>query len=212
MKLQEVIQIISGKVGDFPQEALGRDITGYSIDSRTIREGELFFAIKGEVHDGHKFVAEVLAKGAIAVVVSDIEAGDRLIQVADTLIALQHLASAMVKDWRGKLVAVTGSAGKTTTKDLTATALSQIGRVIKTQGNLNNAYGLPLSILKMETDGARADDFDFGVFEMGMNHAGEIAAMTAFAPPDVGIVINVAAVPMPKRRWCAAQSRVAQLF
>jgi UDP-N-acetylmuramoyl-tripeptide--D-alanyl-D-alanine ligase len=194
MKLQEVIQIISGKAGDFPQEALERDITGYSIDSRAIREGELFFAIKGEVHNGHKFVADVLAKGTIAAVVSDIEAGERLIQVADTLTALQHLASAVVNNWRGKLVAVTGSAGKTTTKDLTATTLSQIGRVIKTQGNLNNAYGLPLSILKMETDGAQADDFDFGVFEMGMNHAGEIAALTAFASPDVGIITNVAAV------------------
>ena len=103
MKLQEVIQIIDGKAGDFPQEVLERDISGYSIDSRTISEGELFFAIKGEVHDGHKFVADVLAKGAIAAVVSDIE-DERMIQVTDTLTALQRLASAVVKRWRGKLV------------------------------------------------------------------------------------------------------------
>ncbi len=194
MTLNEVIKIIGGNAGEFDSAMLERDISGYSIDSRTIRNGELFFAIKGEVHDGHKFVANVLAKGAIAAVVSDAAAGARLIKVEDPLAALQRLAAAVVRDWRGQLIAVTGSAGKTTTKDLTATVLSQSGRVIKTQGNLNNAYGLPLSILKMETDGARADDFDFGVFEMGMNHAGEIADLTAFAPPDVGMVTNVAAV------------------
>ena len=194
MQLHEVIKIIGSEPGNFDSETLEYEISGYSIDSRTIRKGELFFAIKGEIHDGHQYVANVLAKGAIAAVVSDAVAGDRLIKVTDTLAALQRLASVVVGSWRGRLLAITGSAGKTTTKDLTALVLSTIGRVMKTQGNLNNAYGLPLSILKMETDGARADDFDFGVFEMGMNHAGEIAALTAFAPPDVGIVTNVAAV------------------
>jgi UDP-N-acetylmuramoyl-tripeptide--D-alanyl-D-alanine ligase len=116
-----------------------------------------------------------------------------LILVDDTLAALQQLAAAVVKNWRGQLVAITGSAGKTTTKELTAATLEQLGRVIKTRGNLNNAYGLPLSILKMESDGARSDEFDYGVFEMGMNHPGEIAAMTTFAPPDVAVVTNVSA-------------------
>ncbi|MBI3650197.1 MAG: UDP-N-acetylmuramoyl-tripeptide--D-alanyl-D-alanine ligase [Acidobacteria bacterium] len=212
MQLSETIKIFGSKVSDetLAAELSGRDILGYSIDSRTLRKGELFFAIRGEVHDGHKFVAEVLRRGAIAAVVnkdSDIsanlqtsDAGQRTqdhglrLFIADTLDALQQLASAVVKSWRGQLVAITGSAGKTTTKELTAATLEKIGRVMKTKGNLNNAYGLPLSILQMESNGAHADDFAYGVFEMGMNHAGEIAAMTKFAPPDVAVITNVAAV------------------
>jgi UDP-N-acetylmuramoyl-tripeptide--D-alanyl-D-alanine ligase len=235
MKLGEVIQILGGNES-VTAELSGRAVAGYSIDSRSIRKDELFFAIRGEVHDGHQFVAEVLQREAIAAVVgrefvaSSLVSGTRdreseigsqesganegqqladtglrtpdsghqtssgrLIVVDDTLLALQQVASAVVKDWRGHLVAITGSAGKTTTKELTAATLEKIGRVIKTRGNFNNAYGLPLSILQMETKGAKADDFDYGVFEMGMNHAGELAALTAFAPPDLGVVTNVSA-------------------
>jgi UDP-N-acetylmuramoyl-tripeptide--D-alanyl-D-alanine ligase len=225
MKLLEAIKNLSAKVSDenLAAEFSEREISGYSIDSRTLRAGDLFFAIKGENHDGHRFVADVLQRGAIAAVVRDKDSGFRvqssglsqqekvqtqaaadsrlqtsdsrlLLEVDDTLDALQQLASVVVKNWRGNFVAITGSAGKTTTKELTAATLASIGRVTKTKGNLNNAYGLPLSILQMESDGAKADDFDFGVFEMGMNHAGEIAAMTKFAPPDIGVVTNVAAV------------------
>jgi UDP-N-acetylmuramoyl-tripeptide--D-alanyl-D-alanine ligase len=184
------------------RKVLEQEILGYSIDSRTIRKDELFFAICGEVHDGHKFVAEVLRRGAIAAVVnkkSEVTTEQQtpdsglLLFVDDTLDALQQLASAVVTNWDGQLVAITGSAGKTTTKELTAATLESIGRVTKTRGNLNNAYGLPLSILKMESDGATAADFDYGVFEMGMNHAGEIAAMTRFARPDLAVVTNVSA-------------------
>jgi UDP-N-acetylmuramoyl-tripeptide--D-alanyl-D-alanine ligase len=221
MKLSEVTQIF-GSNESAAAELSGRVVSGYSIDSRSIGKDELFFAIRGEVHDGHQFVAEVLQRGAIAAVVNkdsgatenqqaaDVgrrtpEAGLQtpsglqtpeagvLIVVEDTLVALQQLASAVVRDWRGELVAITGSAGKTTTKELTAATLAKIGRVIKTRGNFNNAYGLPLSILQMESNGAKADDFDYGVFEMGMNHPGELAALTAFAPPDVGVVTNVSA-------------------
>jgi UDP-N-acetylmuramoyl-tripeptide--D-alanyl-D-alanine ligase len=219
MKLSEVIQIINPGLSDeaFAAALAARDIAGYSIDSRTLGKDELFFAIRGEVHDGHQYVAEVLQRGAIAAVVSregsgfriqdSAVTGDRqvadsrlqtpgsrlLLRVDDTLGALQQLASAIVKNWRGRLVAITGSAGKTTTKELTASTLEKIGRVIKTRGNFNNAYGLPLSILQMESQGAKADDFDYGVFEMGMNHAGELTALTAFAPPDLGVVTNVSA-------------------
>ncbi len=190
---------------DFPKLVEGqenyvdREPLGYSIDSRTIRQGDLFFAIKGEHHDGHQFVAEVLSKGALAAVVNR-ESGEPVRQAGlllfsdDPLATLQKLANRVVSKWRGQLVAVTGSAGKTTTKDLIAAVLAQAGRVTKTQGNFNNAIGLPLSILKMEADGQRADDFDFGVFEMGMNHAGELAELTHMAPPDVAVVTNVAAV------------------
>ncbi|HXG68058.1 MAG TPA: UDP-N-acetylmuramoyl-tripeptide--D-alanyl-D-alanine ligase [Blastocatellia bacterium] len=201
MKLGEIVSILRAK----PIAAGEREPSGYSIDSRTIRAGDLFFAIRGEKHDGHRFVADVFARGAIAAVVardflnSDAARGlgenaARLIAVNDTLVALQSVASSVIKSWRGRLVAVTGSAGKTTTKDLTAAVLARLGRVIKTTGNLNNAYGLPLSILKMESDGARAADFDFAVLEMGMNHKGELAELTRIAPPDLGLVTNVAAV------------------
>jgi UDP-N-acetylmuramoyl-tripeptide--D-alanyl-D-alanine ligase len=212
MKLSEVIKILESKAlvggagGPMGGKPIRNDldfweneILGYSIDSRSIGKDEIFFAIRGELHDGHKFVAEVLQRGAIAAIVSRKDSrlqtpdSGLLLLVDDTLDALQQLASGVVKKWRGQFVAITGSAGKTTTKELTAATLEKIGRVIKTKGNLNNAYGLPLSILKMESDGARAKDFDYGVFEMGMNHAGELAALTAFAPPDVGVVTNVSA-------------------
>ena len=195
MRLSEVAR----RLGTTAPEHLGeREPTGYSIDSRTIRAGDVFFAIRGERYDGHQFVAEVLNKGALAAVVSrEFQAAQddaRLIRVGDTLAALQRLASSVLNDWRGREVAVTGSMGKTTTKEMTAAALGAAGRVIKTTGNLNNDYGLPLSILKMESGGAHADDFDYAVFEMGMNHKGEIARLAEIAPPDCGVVTVVAPV------------------
>ncbi|HKS42757.1 MAG TPA: UDP-N-acetylmuramoyl-tripeptide--D-alanyl-D-alanine ligase, partial [Blastocatellia bacterium] len=99
-----------------------------------------------------------------------------------------------IGNWRGREVAITGSMGKTTTKEMTAAALARAGRVVKTIGNLNNDYGLPLSILKMESDGAQASDFDYAILEMGMNHKGEIARLAQIAPPDVGVVTIVAPV------------------
>ncbi|HEY7544102.1 MAG TPA: UDP-N-acetylmuramoyl-tripeptide--D-alanyl-D-alanine ligase [Blastocatellia bacterium] len=195
MKLGEIIKIF----GSSSSEDAELEPHGYSIDSRTIRAGDLFFAIRGEVHDGHRFVGDALAKGAIAAIVSRefFEAQSdrsRLIPVRDTLDALQCLASAVLKTWRGREIAITGSMGKTTTKEMTAAALSTFGRVMKTTGNFNNAFGLPLSILKMETDGAHASDFDFAVLEMGMNHRGELTELARIAPPDLAVVTNVAAV------------------
>jgi UDP-N-acetylmuramoyl-tripeptide--D-alanyl-D-alanine ligase len=204
MKLGEIVNILGSEARG--EAALSeREVVGYSIDSRTIREGEMFFAIRGEIHDGHRFVGDATKRGAVAAIVSreflesnvaleTDPAKTMLIPVSDTLGALQSLASSVLEEWRGREVAVTGSMGKTTTKEMTAAALSKAGRVIKTAGNLNNDYGLPLSILKMETDGAHASDFDYAVFEMGMNHKGEIARLTEIAPPDVGVVTIVAPV------------------
>jgi UDP-N-acetylmuramoyl-tripeptide--D-alanyl-D-alanine ligase len=204
MKLGEIIKIL-GQTARITTAMSESEVTGYSIDSRTIREGEVFFAIRGEFYDGHRFVGDALNAGAIAAIVSREfvesnasaevdESKQALIPVSDTLVALQTLASAVVRDWRGREVAVTGSMGKTTTKEMTAGALAKAGRVIKTEGNLNNDYGLPLSVLRMESGGARARDFDYAVFEMGMNHAGEIRRLAEIAPPDVGIVTIVAPV------------------
>ena len=200
MTLGEAIRIFGAREEEREAELNPVEPIGYSIDSRRIRRGELFFAIRGENHDGHQFVGDAIAGGALAAVVSRdwnpvaAVAETELIRVTDTLIALQSLASSVVRTWRGRLIAITGSMGKTTTKDLTSALLAIGGRVMKTIGNLNNAYGLPLSILKMESDGSRASEFEFGVFEMGMNHKGELATLASIAPPDVAVVTNVAPV------------------
>ncbi len=202
MKLGEIANILGSTLGS--TDSSERSPIGYSIDSRTVRAGELFFAIRGENYDGHRFVRSALERGAIAAVVSRDFAlqnetaaqtdNINLIRVDDTLGALQSLASAAIRNWRGREVAITGSMGKTTTKEMAAAALARAGRVIKTLGNLNNDYGLPLSILKMESDGAQASDFDYAILEMGMNHKGEIARLAQIAPPDVGVVTIVAPV------------------
>jgi len=199
MKLGEIANILGSTLGSTASSE--QHALGYSIDSRTVRVGEMFFAIRGENYDGHRFVRDALERGAIAAVVSrdfalsnDDADNINLIRVADTLVALQRLAAAVMRNWRGREVAITGSMGKTTTKEMTAAALARAGRVIKTLGNLNNDYGLPLSILKMESDGAHASDFDYAVLEMGMNHKGEIARLAEIAPPDLGVVTIVAPV------------------
>jgi len=202
MRLPEILSVF-GAGATVLRDGGQREPLGYSIDSRGVRAGELFFAIQGANQDGHRFVADALAKGAIGAVVKRgfigspyaIGCGEStVIEVDDTLDALQRLARAVLVGWRGKVIAITGSMGKTTTKEMTAAALSCAGRVLKTVGNLNNEYGLPLSVLKMESDGASAADFDFAVLEMGMNHRGEIARLCEIAPPDVAVVTVVAPV------------------
>ena len=166
---------------------------GYSIDSRTLRAGELFFAVKGERLDGHDFVVAALDKGAIAAVVRSDQLGryadkTRLLGVADTLSALQDLAAAVRKFWGKPLIAVTGSAGKTTTKEAIAHVLQTKFRVLKSEGNFNNHFGLPLMLLKLEPE------HDVAVIELGMSHAGEIRALAKIAQPEIGAVTNVAPV------------------
>jgi UDP-N-acetylmuramoyl-tripeptide--D-alanyl-D-alanine ligase len=178
--LAEVAQVI-GAVAP----ATSRPVSSWSIDSRTIESGALFFALRGEQHDGHDYVGEVLAKGASAVV-EEIDCPDeRLLHVPDTLEALQTLATWVRSSWGGKVVAVTGSAGKTTTKDVIAELLSAAMPVGKTAGNLNNHIGLPLSILRLPEEPRVA------VLEIGMNHAGEIRNLSKIALPDIAVVTNV---------------------
>ncbi len=166
---------------------------GYSIDSRTIREGELFFAVKGERLDGHDYVTAALEKGAAAAVVQKDQlhrypGKARLLAVEDTLVALQTLATAVRKLWGKPLIGITGSAGKTTTKDAVAHVLAAHFRVLKSEGNFNNHFGLPLMLLKLEPQ------HDIAVIEMGMSHAGEIRALARIAQPEIGVVTNVAPV------------------
>jgi len=166
---------------------------GYSIDSRTVAEGELFFAVRGERHDGHDFVAAAIDRGAVAAVVSrarvatlpDAALFAPLLITEDPLLALQALAAHVRRQWGKRVVAVTGSAGKTTTKEAIAAALGAKFNVIKSQGNLNNGFGLPLQLLRLEPE------HEYAVIEMGMNHPGEIAALALIAAPDWGVITNV---------------------
>ncbi len=169
------------------------EVRGYSIDSRTVDEGELFFAVRGERHDGHDFVAAAFERGAVAAVVAkskltslpDAALAHPLLVAEDPLLALQSLAAHMRRRWGRTVVAVTGSAGKTTTKEAIAAALGAKFRVMKSRGNLNNQYGLPLQLLRLEPED------EFAVVEMGMNHSGEIAVLARIAAPDWGVVTNV---------------------
>ncbi len=172
--------------------------SGYSIDSRTISAGDLFFAIHGEVMNGHDFVSAALAAGAVAAVIarsevhrfatpefSSSELKDRLLVVEDTLQGLQSLAHAVRRQWGKRLIAITGSAGKTTTKEAVALVLATKYKVRKSHGNLNNGYGLPLQLLQLQPED------DIAVMELGMSNPGEIAALAKIAAPDWGAVTNV---------------------
>jgi UDP-N-acetylmuramoyl-tripeptide--D-alanyl-D-alanine ligase len=178
-----------GSKGECDQEAVAM---GYSIDSRTLNPGDLFIAIAGERFDGHNYVQAALDKGAVGAIVEPGKhvAGDslRLLQVEDSLKALQLLGAAARRLWGKPLLAVTGSAGKTTTKEILAHILSTRFRVLKSSGNLNNHIGLPLQLLKLEAE------HDLGVVEMGMNHAGEIRALGELAHHDLAVVTAVAPV------------------
>jgi UDP-N-acetylmuramoyl-tripeptide--D-alanyl-D-alanine ligase len=190
LPLSRIAQFLGTTV---PKGVTEATATGFSIDSRTIRPGEVFFAVKGEKMDGHDFVQQAIGNGALAAVVSvekrrQLPSDLPLIEVADTLVALQTLATAVRKLWGKPLVGVTGSAGKTTTKEAIAHVLATRLRVHKSEGNFNNHFGLPLMLLKLEPE------HDIAVIEMGMSHAGEIAALAKIAQPETGVVTNVAPV------------------
>ena len=167
---------------------------GISTDSRTIKPGEIFLALKGDNFDGHDFISEVIGKGALGVVVQSGKLVPQskknfiVIEVKDTLDALGECAAHYRQLYGIPIVAVTGSNGKTTTKEMIAAILSTKRRVLKNQGNLNNLIGLPLSLLKL------SPAHDVGVFELGMNRRGEIARLVEIVRPTVGIITNVGPV------------------
>jgi UDP-N-acetylmuramoyl-tripeptide--D-alanyl-D-alanine ligase len=175
-------------------DALAR-LAGVSIDSRTVASGELFVAIHGPRYDGHNFVGHALDAGALAAIVGQERVAEfaepvrsRLLAVKDTLAALQELALAVRTQWGRRLAAITGSAGKTTTKEILAALLGARFRVLKSEGNLNNEYGLPLQLLRLD------DSDEAAVVELGMSHAGELWRLAQIARPDVGVVTRVAPV------------------
>jgi UDP-N-acetylmuramoyl-tripeptide--D-alanyl-D-alanine ligase len=173
-----------------PETRLGR----IGIDSRTLESGDFFVAIKGERFDGHQFVAEALSRGAIGALVENapdvVQTGEGraapvLIQVPDTTRALQDLARDVRKRSGARVVAITGSAGKTTTKEVAAEFLAARYRVFRNKGNLNNHIGLPLSLLELRSRP------EIAVVELGMNHPGEIRTLVGIAEPDVRVWTNV---------------------
>jgi UDP-N-acetylmuramoyl-tripeptide--D-alanyl-D-alanine ligase len=166
-------------------------LASVSIDSRTVEPGALFVAVRGPRLDGHDFLAEAAARGAAAALVhrdAPAPAGLPLVRVADTTRSLADLARHVRRGAALPVVGVTGSVGKTTTKDMTAHLLATRGPVLKTEGNLNNQYGLPLTLLRLRPEHAAA------VLEMGMSAPGEIRALSTLAEPDVAVITRVAPV------------------
>ncbi len=167
------------------------EVNGVAIDSRTIRPGQLFVAIKGERCDGHDFVAEILQKGAAAAVVSRPEGMPKdapLLIVKDTLKALWDLGAYQRSKSKAKIIGITGSVGKTSVCQMVKQALSAQAKTCGTTGNFNNHIGLPLTLCNFDP---RAE---YGVFELGMNHAGELTALAALLKPDVALITGVEAV------------------
>jgi UDP-N-acetylmuramoyl-tripeptide--D-alanyl-D-alanine ligase len=164
-----------------------RPIAEVVTDSRTLQPGDLFVALRGPRFDGHAFVADVLSRGAAGAIVESgrVQGDARAIEVPDTLEALQRLAHAVRTAVATKVVAITGSAGKTTTKEAIAALLATRFVVVKNKGNLNNHIGLPLSLMQLRTAP------DVAVMELGMNHAGEISRLVEIAEPDVRVWTNV---------------------
>ena len=196
-------------------ELFDKEIVDFSIDSRTVANGELFFALSqpdyeragfnGEFADAHKFIAQALKSGAIAAVArrdrgtDDAqlrEFTDRLLIVEDAIAALQKLAGKVYEQWARPVIGITGSAGKTTTKELTAHVLAGAGfRVLKSERNYNNGLGLPLSVLQMASRGRSQNDYDLAVLEMGMSSpTHEIRRLVQITPPDIGVELLVAPV------------------
>ena len=163
-----------------------RDAAGVSTDSRTLQSGQLFFALSGSNFNGNQFAKQALDKGAIAVVVDDdISITDnRVIRIENTLESLQTLSTEHRKTLGTTIIALTGSNGKTTTKELIHSVLSTTFTSVATQGNLNNHIGVPLTLLSLK------EDTEIGIVEMGANHPGEIALLANIAQPDAGLITN----------------------
>ena len=215
MNVREASLLMGAGVVDVSAELFDKEITDFSIDSRSVKAGELFFALSQEDYvragfngvfaDGHQYIEAAFGSGAIAAVArADPVAGDqklqllkdRLLLVDDAIAALQTLAHRVYEDWGKPVVGITGSAGKTTAKELTAHLLSANGqRVLKSERNYNNGLGLPLSVLRMVSAGKSPEQFDLAVLEMGMSSpTHEIRRLCKITPPDIAVELMIAPV------------------
>jgi len=187
--LTELLKASAGRLISGSQEA---GLSGISIDSRTIKKGEVFIAIKGNNFDGHNFIAAALQKGAGAVIVQYPSCvmrrprGISFISVKDTIKALGDIAGSRRRKFDIPLIAVTGSNGKTTTKEMVAKVLAKKYKVLKNIGTQNNHIGLPLALAELD------NSFDIAVVEIGTNHFGEVKYLSAIASPNIGIITNIA--------------------
>lgn len=194
LKIKDILKCTNGKliIGDTEKEC-----TNYSKDTRTIKKGDTYIGIKGEKFDGSSFWKDALSNGAETVIINNIKLNEieeykkqnkNIIQVEDTIKAIGEMASYKMKiqkeKYNLKVVGVTGSVGKTSTKDIIANVLSKKYKVLKTEGNNNNHIGLPLTILRLQ-------DEEIAVIEMGMNHLGEISYLTKIAKPDIAVITNI---------------------
>jgi UDP-N-acetylmuramoyl-tripeptide--D-alanyl-D-alanine ligase len=184
LKLSEIVALTSGRMT--PANATGV-ITGVSTDSRTIRPGELFVPLRGPNFDGHDFLIRALRNGAAACLSEEVIAGFQVpvIQVQDTLLALGEIARGLRRRFTGPVTAITGSSGKTTTKEMLAHILTLTGPGLKSQGNFNNLIGLPLTLFGL------AEQHRWAVLEMGMSARGEISRLAEIGQPTVGLITNV---------------------
>lgn len=215
MNLRDAANLMCAHTEGVSAEIFDKEIKNFSIDSRSIEAGELFFALSqedyaragfnGEFEDGHRFIPQAFERGATAAVARLDRARDseevrawksRLLLVEDAIAALQTLARRVYESWARPVIAITGSAGKTTTKDLTAHILKSAGhRILKSERNYNNGLGLPLAVLQMVAEGHTPAEFDLAVLEMGMSSpTGEIARLVRITPPDIGVELLVAPV------------------
>ncbi|PYS50184.1 MAG: UDP-N-acetylmuramoyl-tripeptide--D-alanyl-D-alanine ligase [Acidobacteria bacterium] len=215
MNIRTAADLMGAQTTGLSAELFDNEIVGFSIDSRSTGAGEIFFALSQEDYaragfngtftDAHRFIPQAFGKGAIAAVarIDHVrnDAGlqamkDRLLLVEDAIAALQTLARRVYQSWARPVVGITGSAGKTTAKELTAHLLKASGRrVLKSERNYNNGLGLPLAVLQMVSEGRRPEDFDMAVLEMGMSSpTHEIQRLCKITPPDVGVELLVAPV------------------
>lgn len=215
MKVGEAAALMGANAASISAEMFDKQIKDYSIDSRSVGAGELFFALSqqdyaragfnGEFVDAHRFISGAFERGAIAAVAREDHVSgdaylesvkDRLLLVDDAIAALQLLAHRVYTNWGKPVVAITGSAGKTTAKELTAQVLKSAGnRVLKSERNYNNGLGLPLSVLRMVSEDRSPDQFDLAVLEMGMSSpTHEIQRLCKITPPDVAVELMVAPV------------------
>ena len=181
--LSEIAQVVDGKL-------IGEDVTidHISTDSRALSEGDVFLALKGDKFDGHRFISQALTAGCSGIVVDhDCQVSIAQIVVSDTHNALGKIAAYVKEKLAPKTVAITGSSGKTTVKEMVAAILARLGNVLATKGNFNNDIGVPLTLLRLEPS------HDFAVVELGANHMGEIAYTSGLVQPDVAMINNIAA-------------------
>jgi len=189
--VKEVVSALGGRQIYGSPDKLMR---GLSTDSRTMLPGQMFLALRGERYDGHNFLSEAVDAGAAGVIVESDTAIHKeltnnnliVITVSSTLKALGDLAMWWRRQWGGRVIAITGSNGKSTTKEMAASILSLKANTMKSPGNFNNLIGLPLAVLSLE------EGHEMAVLEMGMNRPGEIARLTQIAEPDIGVITNVA--------------------